>query len=186
MQHVEDSNARPRSIDSPGDHTPLLKRLQAIQAHRIISAALVSALPLACTPADSPEHVKPRLMQTQPVKTALQTPLSAGKAEALFRLDTGGDQMTEALREAGLVAVVRVGADEYRQTIVSCPDPGLGSALGGGTERELEIVICNGEYLLVSEPGLVSVVRIENGAEGAAVARFELPAGVRATRPKGD
>ena len=103
----------------------------------------------------------------------------------MFALNTGGDQMTTTAREAGLVVIVRVGADEYRQTVASCPDPGLGSALGGGTERELEVAICNGEFVLVSEPGLVTVVPIENGVEGKAVARFELPSGVRAVSAKG-
>ena len=88
--------------------------------------------------------------------------------------------MTETSRQAGLVVVVRVGEDEYRQTIATCPDPGLGSALGGGTERELEVAICNGEYVLVSEPGLVAVVPVQDGVEGDAIARFELPNSVRA------
>jgi len=88
--------------------------------------------------------------------------------------------MNETSREAGLVVAVCVGADEYRQAITTCPDPGLGGALGGGTQRELEVAICNGEYVLVSEPGLVSVIPMENGAEGKAIARFELPSGVRA------
>ena len=99
-------------------------------------------------------------------------------------MDTGGDQMTRTSRQAGLVVIVRVGDDEYRQTIATCPDPGLGSALGGGTERELEVAICNGEFMLVSEPGLVSVVPIENGSEGKPIARFELPSGVRAVNAK--
>ena len=149
----------------------------------LASITALSAALLACSPAETPAPApaaQPRVLDAQPAKTKLQSPLPEGKAEALFRLDTGGDQMTETSREAGLVVVVRVGGDEYRQTIASCPDPALGSALGGGTERELEIAICNGEYVLVSEPGLVSVVLIENGAEAKAVARFELPKGVHA------
>lgn len=110
----------------------------------------------------------------------LQSPLPAGKAEASFRLDTGADQMTETPREAGLVVVVRVGADEYRQTVASCAEPGLGSALGGGTERVLEVALCNGEYFLISEPGVVTVLPVNDGVEGQAIARFELPKGVRA------
>jgi hypothetical protein len=154
-----------------------------MKARQIASIAVLSACLLACSPEQTPTPAgaaQPRALDAQPAKTKQQSPLPEGKAEALFRLDTGGDQMTETSREAGLVVVVRVGEDEYRQTIATCPDPGLGSALGGGTERELEVAICNGEYVLVSEPGLVSVVPMENGAEGKAIARFELPSGVRA------
>jgi hypothetical protein len=150
---------------------------------RIASIAIVIAFLLACSPATTPipaAAAHPGALGAQPTKAKLQPPLAEGKAEALFRLYTGGDQMTETSREAVLIVVVRVGDDEYRQTIATCTDPGLGSALGGGTERELEVAICNGEYVLVSEPGLVSVLHMENGAEGKAIARFELPNGVRA------
>jgi hypothetical protein len=80
--------------------------------------------------------------------------------------------------------VVRVEGDEYRQTIASCRNPGLGSALGGGTERELEVALCNGEYWLVSEPGTVFVVRMDKKPDGEQVTRFDLPGSVRAVRPQ--
>ncbi len=148
-----------------------------------ICIGIASALLVACSPAETPAPVperKPRTLDVQPVQSKLTTTLPAGKAEALFRLDTGGDQMTQTAREAGLVVVVRVGEDEYRQTIASCAEPGLGSALGGGTERELEVALCNGEFYLVSEPGLVTVVPVKDGVEGPPIARFELPDGMRA------
>lgn len=159
-----------------------------MKAHPIAPVALLSAFLVACspqpnTPAPASDG-QPRELDAQPIKTKLQAPLPEGRAEALFSLNTGGDQMTETSRQAGLVVIVRVGDDEYRQTIATCPDPGLGSALGGGTERVLEVAICNGEFMLVSEPGLVTVVPIQDGAEGKAIARFELPSGVRAVSAK--
>jgi hypothetical protein len=162
-----------------------------MKAHRMAHLAgtvALSALLAACsqqpnTPAPASDG-QPRELDAQPTKTILQSPLPEGRAEALFSLNTGGDQMTQTSRQAGLVVVVRVGDDEYRQTIATCPDPGLGSALGGGTQRELEVAICSGEFILVSEPGLVTVVPIENGIEGNPIARFELPSGVRAVSVK--
>jgi hypothetical protein len=118
------------------------------------------------------------------MRIRLQTPVPPGRAEAFFKLDTGGDQMTQRPKEAGLMVVVRVGIDEYRQTIASCQDPGLGSAFGGGTERELEVAICDGEYWLVSEPGTVSVVRMDKKTGGEPVTRFDLPDSVRAVGPQ--
>jgi hypothetical protein len=149
----------------------------------VVTLFALSVFLLACSSTETPAPAAGAQFSApdaQPTKTKLQLPLPEGKAEAQFRLYTGGDQMTGVSRQASLVVVVRAGEDEYRQTIATCPDPGLGSALGGGTERELEVAICNGEYVLVSEPGLVSVVLVENGAEGKVVARFELPSGVRA------
>jgi len=122
----------------------------------------------------------PRPLDAEPVRTLLKTPLPPGRAEAFFAMNTGGDQMTLRPKEAGLMVVVRVGTDEYRQTIASCPDFGLGSALGGGTERELEVAMCDGEFWLMSEPGSVSVVRMNEKLNGETIARFNLPDGVRA------
>jgi hypothetical protein len=165
-----------------------MRIMEDMKAQPIAIIATFSAFLFACsqpnTPAPAASDAQPRELDAQPVKTKLQSPLPEGKAEARFSLNTGGDQMSQTSREAGLVVTVRVGEDEYQQTIASCRDPGLGSALGGGTERELEIAICNGEFMLVSEPGLVSVVPITDGVEGKAVARFELPNGVRAVSAK--
>ncbi|MGH8622588.1 MAG: hypothetical protein ACRET3_10650 [Burkholderiales bacterium] len=93
--------------------------------------------------------------------------------------------MTKQPKEAGLVVVVRIGRDEYRQTIASCRDPGLGSALGGGTGSVLEVAICDGEYWLLSEPGLVTVVRVDTRPDTQRVARFDLLDGTtRAVKPE--
>jgi hypothetical protein len=122
----------------------------------------------------------PRPLDAKPIKTHLEKPLPPGRAEAFFKLDTSGDQMTLTSFEAGLIVVVRVGADQYQQTIASCPEPSLGSALGGGTERELEIAFCNGEFWLIAELGSVAVMRMDRKSGGELIARFDLPAGVKA------
>jgi hypothetical protein len=166
----------------------IMGHMKAHPIANIVGFVTLSAFLLACSPQpNTPAPAsggQPRALDAQPIKTKLQVPLPEGRAEALFSLDTGKDQMGQTSRQAGLVAIVRFGEDEYRQTVATCPDPGLGSALGGGTERELEVAICNGEFMLVSEPNLVSVVPIENGIEGTAIARFELPSGVRAVSAK--
>ncbi|MBI4680999.1 MAG: hypothetical protein HY753_07300 [Nitrospirae bacterium] len=128
------------------------------------------------------------IRNTQPdreldVEIHLSSPMPAGKAYAYFDIYTGGDQMTSKRKEAGLVFVVRYGSSEFRQTIASCREPGHGSALGGGTERELEMAICDKEYQLISEPGAVFVVRTDEKPGGEQVARFELPVSVRAVSP---
>jgi hypothetical protein len=115
-----------------------------------------------------------RALDPQPSPRPLATPLPAGRVEALFVLETGGDQMRRGRVEAGLAFVVRYGSQEFWQTIASCREPARGSVLGGGTERELEIARCGGEYWLLSEPGVVTVRR-GDPMEGAVVTRLILP-----------
>lgn len=146
----------------------------------LLWVAGLATLLLACGPKETPDTHAPRALDTRPTKTKLATPLPAGRAEAKFALNTGGDQMAQRPKEAGLMVVVRVDGKEYRQTIASCRDPGLGSALGGETERELQVATCRGEYWLISEVGHVSVMRVDRKPEGEEVARIPLPAGVRA------
>jgi hypothetical protein len=170
-----------------------MKEAEASQTNRVLgsvprratllAAGILACLVLACSPTGDQSSATRRALDAEPVTVRLATPLPAGRAEAFFKLDTGGDQMTQRPKEAGLVVVVRVESNEYRQTIASCVDPGLGSALGGGTERELEVAVCDGEYWLVSEPGIVSVVRMDKKPDGEQVARFDLPDGVRAVQP---
>lgn len=149
-----------------------------------LAAGMLTSLIVACSPLDNQTGAVRRPLDTKPVRIHLQTSVPPGRAEAFFELDTGGDQMTQRPKEAGLIIVVRVGIDEYRQTIASCHEPSLGSALGGGTERELEVAICDGEYWLVSEPGSVSVVRMDRKPGGEPITRFDLPDRVRAVSPQ--
>ena len=127
------------------------------------------------------EYVK-RTIETAPVKHSLKTPLPQGLVEAFFELNTDGDQMSERPKEAGLVVVVRIGDTEYRQTIASCKVPGLGAEYGGGTTRELEVAMCNGDYWLVTEPGSVQVIR-KNTHPEQSITQFKLPGNVRAVTP---
>lgn len=123
---------------------------------------------------------EPRALDVKPVKHRLKTPLPAGRAEALFEMVLTGDQMSMTSTEVGLSIIVRHGDMEYRQIFASCRRPSSGSALGGGTERILEVAICNGEFWLISEPGLVSVHRMDKKTDGEEMLRFEIPDKLRA------
>lgn len=126
-----------------------------------------------------------RALDAAPVRIPLTQPLPAGHAEAFFRFETGGDQMTYTKKEVGLMVVVRNRNSEYRQMIASCSDPGRGSALGGGTETVLDVAICDGEYWLMSHPGYVTVVRVEQNSDMHEITKFSLTEGVRAVLPSG-
>ena len=146
---------------------------------------LYCALPFTlanCSSDKAPIEPVKRTVETAPVKHPLKTPLPKGMVEAFFNdLDTGGDQMSRA-REAGMVLVVRMGDAEYRQTIASCRNPVRSTELGGGNARELEVAMCNGEYWLVTEPGLLQVIRKGNQPEQS-ITQFKLPDNVRAVSP---
>lgn len=155
----------------------------------IRSDVLLSAISLSigvlvgCQAGDSlPQK---RALDAVPVRIPLAEPLPAGHAEAFFRFETGGDQMTYTKKEVGLMVVVKNGNSEYRQMIASCPDPGRGSALGGGTETVLDVAICDGEYWLMSHPGYVTVVRVEQSSDMHEITKFPLAGGARAVLPSG-
>jgi hypothetical protein len=125
-----------------------------------------------------------RSLDSQPRTARLSSPLPSGKAEAFFALDTGQDQMTSRPKDAGLVVVVRYASTELRQTVATCGDPALGSALGGGTDTILEVAGCDGEVRLISSPGQVTVDRIGKDDASTTIARIPLPkSDMRATTP---
>ena len=99
------------------------------------AAGILACLVVSCSSimSDNETVAIRRPLDDKAVRVPLKTPVAPGRAKAFFKLDTGGDQMTLRPKETGLVVVVRIGGDEYRQTIASCKDPGIGSALGGGT-----------------------------------------------------
>jgi hypothetical protein len=102
-------------------------------------------------------------------------------ARASFDVYTGGDQMTQSVSPPRrLDLVIAFAAHEYRRSIATCADPAVGSALGGGTPRELDVAYCDGEYWLISEAETIRVDRIRPPADTSEVARFVLPAGLRA------
>jgi hypothetical protein len=137
------------------------------------------------TKGTAPLSAKARADDSEPRTSKLSIPLPSGASEALFAVDTGGDQMTTGARKAArLVLIVRYGASEIRQIIASCRETALGSALGGGTPTDLEVAGCDGEYRLVSIPGEVLVQRIDDGHSPSTVTRIPLPSkGMRAVSP---
>lgn len=126
---------------------------------------------------------KKRSLDAAPVRIQLAQPLPTGHAEAFFRFETGGDQMTYTEKEVGLMVVVRNGNSEYRKMIASCPDPGRGSALGGGTEIVLDVAICDGEFWLMSYPGYVTVLQVDQSSDIHEITKFPLTGDVRAVLP---
>jgi hypothetical protein len=143
--------------------------------------------------ASKSRHSEPTLIESgrvlrphdsQPRTSHLSAPLPPGKAEAFFALDTGKDQMTDRSMDAGLVVVVRYASTELRQTVATCRDPALGSALGGGTDTVLEVAGCDGELRLISRPGQVRVERMGKDDASTTIARISLPnSDMRATPP---
>lgn len=123
---------------------------------------------------------EPRTLDAKPVESRLKVPLPSGRAEAYFEMVLTGDQMAMPSTEVGLSVVVRYADHEYRQLFASCRHPASGSALGGATERILDVAICNNEYWLISEPGWVSVQRRDQSQTGTEILRFEIPNKIRA------
>lgn len=133
---------------------------------------------IAIQPANKPQ------IDAKPVEIHLSAPMPAGKAQAYFELYTGGDHMTERRSEAGLVLVVRYGSSEFRQTIASCQEPGIGNVLWDGTETELEVTYCNGEYWLITEAGKVLVQKGDRTKRDNIITQIPLPPGIdRAVKP---
>jgi hypothetical protein len=123
------------------------------------------------------------MLDSAPRRSPVSPALPAGIAQAFFALDTGRDQLASA-KEAGLELVVRFGATELRQTIASCADPGLGSALGGGTTEVLEVAICGAEIWLQTRDSRVFASRVDGPGRETLLATIALPPEVaRAVSP---
>jgi hypothetical protein len=140
----------------------------------VVTTLLLSIPFVGCTHSAVSTEAKRRPLDQAPRETTLRTPLPDRQAVAFFAVDTGGDQLSTSRKEAGLEVVVRFRSRELRQTIASCADPSTGSALGGGTERELEVALCGGEYWLIAEPGRVVVER-KDSTPPAQVCGIALP-----------
>ena len=84
---------------------------------------------------------------------------------AYLHADTGGDSMLAQHKRGYVLALHVIDGSHSVVPVARCQRISGGSALGGGTERELEVALCegdaqnSGEYWLVSEPGIVSVRR---------------------------
>ena len=104
----------------------------------------------------------------QAASKAQQSSSVSGSAApiAYFQANTGGDSMLARRTHGGYVLELHVIDGEHTiKPLAQCDRIAGGSALGGGTERELDVALCEGdtagqgEYWLISEPGEVSVRR---------------------------
>jgi len=160
---------------------------------QLLVIALVAAFGVGCAPVEGPtppaasasaSPIRSRPVDGTPRRSVLDTGLPPGIAEASFQLDTGGDQGS-ATKQAGLEVVVRFARVELRQTVASCDEPALGSALGGGSNGLLEVALCGAEFWLTTGDGKVIAKRHAEQGSDLEVANIQLPDGiVQATRPK--
>lgn len=122
---------------------------------------------------------KPRPLDKAPVVRVLSSAVAPGQAEARFEIDTGGDIMGAAAREAGLAVVFRYDRRELRQVIASCPEAVRGNALGDVVAPVLDYAGCDGFFRLVRRGGEV-VVELEGdeGGPAAVVTSIPIPSGI--------
>jgi hypothetical protein len=126
---------------------------------------------------------QPRQLDRTPVVRDLSSAVSSGQAEARFEIDTGGDMMGAAAREAGLAVVFRYDKRELRQVVASCPEAVRGNVLGDLVEPVLDLAGCDGFFRLIHRGGEIIVER--DGGDGGATAivtTISIPRGIREVR----
>ena len=163
------------------------------EVRQLLVKSLIAALMVGCAPVEGPTPPATasasasrtrRPLDGTPRRSILNTGLPPGIAEASFQLDTGSDQGS-APKQAGLEVVVRFARVELRQTVASCDEPALGSALGGGSAGLLAVALCGAEFWLTTGAGQVIAKRHTGQGSDLEVANIPLPMGiVQATRPK--
>lgn len=152
-------------------------------ASRLLCLAVAAMMALSrAGPALAIEN--PRSWRIAPLLPAL----ARGRAQAFFSVDAGADQLTDgAIPRRRLLVEIRIGGERLTRIVAYCAAAELGSALGGGTQRELEAAMCDGEYWLISEPGEVTVRKGDISAAQEIVLRYELPdKSMRATSMRPD
>lgn len=115
-------------------------------------------------------------------------------ATAYFHFDTGGDALLATpARTHALRVRIEYGDVRIEKTVAECTKMSGGNALGGGTVRELEVALCEGDqnnagqYWLISEPGEISVRKGALSGRQTTVAIHKLPtANLRATSKERD
>ena len=90
---------------------------------------------------------------------------SAVAPVAYLQANTGGDSMLAGHPRGSVLELHVIDGGHDIRPVAQCDRISGGTALGGGTERELDVALCEGdaqnrgEYWLISEPGIVSVRR---------------------------
>jgi hypothetical protein len=180
-------------LTAVADYNFDVRPLSSAEVRQLLVKAVIAAFMVGCAPVESPtppatasasaSRIR-RPLDATPRRSVLDTGLPPGIAEASFQLDTGSDQGS-ATKQAGLEVVVRFARVELRQTVASCDEPALGSALGGGSNGLLEVALCGAEFWLTTGDGKVIAKRHAEQGSDLEVANIPLPNGIaQATRPK--
>ena len=94
--------------------------------------------------------------------------------------NTGGDSLGARGQRGVALEMHVIDGDRVVEPVARCDRIAGGSALGGGTPRELQAALCEGdahnrgEYWLISEPGVVSVRRGPIGSSQQIVLEYRL------------
>ena len=86
----------------------------------------------------------PRSVDDAPHVSEASPPLPDGEVQAIFWLNTGGDQMQCRRVAVGLGVTVRFGDREYSQQLASCEDAGHGNAIASA--GALDSAACDGRF----------------------------------------
>jgi len=135
----------------------------SIHSPRLLLAVLAMAMLGACS-------------SSPPVRN---TSASTGPV-AYLQVNTGGDSMRASPRAKSVLELHVIDGRHHIEPVAQCDQIYTGTALGGGTERELQVALCDGdwsndgEYWLISEAGVVTVRRVSAGDYRQTVLEYRL------------
>lgn len=99
---------------------------------------------------------------------------------AYLTAKSGGGNLRGPASGRGVLELHVIESRRHVETIARCSQIYTGTALGGGTARELQVVLCDGdlnndgEYSLISERGVVFVRRKPDGGVPYTVLEYRL------------
>ena len=99
---------------------------------------------------------------------------------AYLKANTGANNTGMPGRPKSVLELHVIEGRHHVEPVAQCDQIYTGTALGGGTDRELQVVLCDGdwnndgEYWLISEAGVVSVRRVSAGNYQQTVLEYRL------------
>jgi len=99
---------------------------------------------------------------------------------AYLKANTGTNNASIPGRPRSVLELHVIDGRHHVEPVAQCDQIYTGTALGGGTARELQVVLCDGdwnndgEYRLISEVGVVSVRRVSAGNYQQTVLEYRL------------